>query len=317
MNKNQLLQSAAFISLLVLSLCCIQYYVEWGVRCNTHGESGKINMLMNRQIDPELMIFGSSVALVQLDDSLIASHTGMTTVNMGLSGVSFQQYRGLAEEFVSYTTKCKYVVFVNTPFELITRNLLYEAFNFYAHIGNEAIYNSLVGIDPMLVNKMRYIPLYPLTVYDGHFYRLSHEGHKERTGTKPHATKPDGFLPVNDFHFNDESLRYVQNHSLHIPVNDTLISYFREIISLYNDKGIKVILLSPPVEQGMNDRISNGEKLAATWKKLAGAKNYFIDYSTDSLSTQRELFYNFTHLNSKGARIFSLRFANDLKTLVR
>mgnify|MGYP000314238854 CR=1 FL=1 len=116
MNKNQLLQSAAFISLLVLSLCCIQYYVEWGVRCNTHGESGKINMLMNRQIDPELMIFGSSVALVQLDDSLIASHTGMTTVNMGLSGVSFQQYRGLAEEFVSYTTKCKYVCFCEYPF---------------------------------------------------------------------------------------------------------------------------------------------------------------------------------------------------------
>ncbi|MCC6684771.1 MAG: hypothetical protein IT247_06850 [Bacteroidia bacterium] len=316
MTKNQFLQSVIFILLLGFSLCGIQYYVEWGVRCNTYGESGKINLLMSHQIDPELMIFGSSVALVQLDDSLITAQTGMTTVNMGLSGVSFQQYRGLAKEFASYTTKCKYVVFVNTPFELITRNLLYEAFNFYAHLGNSTMYKSLAEIDPVLVNKMKYIPCYPLTVYGSHFYRLSREGHKERKGIKPHAPKPDGFLPVNIFQFNDESLRNVQNHSLNIPVSDTMVNYFKEIISLYNAKGIKVILLSPPVEKGMNDRISNGEQLAATWQQLAGTKNYFMNYDTDSLGTQRELFYNFTHLNSKGAAVFSKKFASDLKTLV-
>ncbi|MBX7205555.1 MAG: hypothetical protein K1X81_09040 [Bacteroidia bacterium] len=317
MNKNQLLQSVVFLSLLIGSLCGVQYYLEWGVRCNTYGESGKINMLMSHRIDPELMIFGSSVALVQLDDSLITAQTGMTTVNMGLSGVSFQQYLGLAKEFASYTTKCKYVVFVNTPFELITRNLLYEAFNFYAHLGSETIYKSLVDIDPVLVNKMKYFPCYPLTVYDSHFYRLSREGHKERKGIKPHAPKPDGFLPVHIFKFNDESLRYVQNHSLDIPVSDTLVNYYREIISLYNAKGIKVILLSPPVEQGMNDRIGNGEELAHTWQQLAGTQNYFMNYSTDSLSKHRELFYNFTHLNSKGAAIFSEKFAGDLKTMLR
>jgi lysophospholipase L1-like esterase len=40
----------------------------------------------------------------------------------------------------------------------------------------------------------------------------------------------------------------------------------------------------------------------------------FFDYSNDSLCLNKELFYNTTHLNKKGADLFSKKLASDLRT---
>jgi lysophospholipase L1-like esterase len=43
----------------------------------------------------------------------------------------------------------------------------------------------------------------------------------------------------------------------------------------------------------------------------------YLDYSPDSLMYHKELFYNTTHLNKKGAEIFTRQLAADLKNLIK
>jgi hypothetical protein len=42
-----------------------------------------------------------------------------------------------------------------------------------------------------------------------------------------------------------------------------------------------------------------------------------LNYSSDTISFQKSLFYNTTHLNKKGAELFSKKLASDLKSIIK
>ena len=42
----------------------------------------------------------------------------------------------------------------------------------------------------------------------------------------------------------------------------------------------------------------------------------FLDYSNDSMNQHKKYFYNASHLNKKGAELFSRQLTQDLKPLI-
>ena len=89
-------------------------------------------------------------------------------------------------------------------------------------------------------------------------------------------------------------------------------SFIKKSIS---EKNKIVLVYSPEYYEGQLF-VENRDEIMASFKNIA-AQNHipFLDYSSDSISYQKALFYNTTHLNQAGADIFSKRLASDLKRL--
>lgn len=59
----------------------------------------------------------------------------------------------------------------------------------------------------------------------------------------------------------------------------------------------------------------NYDKYRVSLKNLVDAKsgNVFLDFSDDTISIHKKYFYNYSHLNSTGAKIFSSKLSIELK----
>jgi hypothetical protein len=98
--------------------------------------------------------------------------------------------------------------------------------------------------------------------------------------------------------------------------NEDVFEKLRSAISTINKKGIKVILVIPPVFSEGYKLIQNAEAIKGKYRSLISKDVHFLDYTSDSLCNTRDYFHNFTHLNSTGATLFSRTFAHDLLKII-
>ena len=63
--------------------------------------------------------------------------------------------------------------------------------------------------------------------------------------------------------------------------------------------------------------VKNRKEVLNIFKEFSITYNLkFLDYSHDSICLNKNLFYNASHLNKKGADVFSKKFASDLKKII-
>ena len=80
------------------------------------------------------------------------------------------------------------------------------------------------------------------------------------------------------------------------------------------EAGIRVDLVYTPEYIEAQEFVSNRQMVIDHFSQLAEEHNLrFFDYSDDSLSKDRSLFYNGLHLNARGSQLFSQKLAADLK----
>jgi hypothetical protein len=80
-------------------------------------------------------------------------------------------------------------------------------------------------------------------------------------------------------------------------------------------QGIKLIFVYTPEYVEGQDFVQNREKIFEIYQSISKSEEIpFWDYSKDSISFEKQLFYNSEHLNDFGATIFSKKFSKDLLT---
>ena len=84
---------------------------------------------------------------------------------------------------------------------------------------------------------------------------------------------------------------------------------FRKIIAMCQEKNIQLILIVPPLFDPMNSAFK--ERL----KEVTQNKIPFFEYNNQNpIYKSKNYYYDRTHLNFKGAKIFTDEIANYLKT---
>ena len=260
--------------------------------------------MLTHKTDAEIMIFGSSVAYHQFDPSVIDSVTGMTTFNMGWPGMFFVQYNGLIKEYLSYEKKCKCIV-IACDFDNLGRNkLITRPDLFWAYLGNNNVYNSLKELEYWKAFRARYMPGYKLTLLNKAFYTdLMLAAHKTDSfrGYEPMPAQWEQSDTIKPF-----DARY----------DESVYDEFKTTLQEITGKGIKVVLIIPPVYREGYALIRNGEMIKGKYKSLTAKNIYYLDYTSLSLCETKGNFHNFTHLNYAGASLFSDTFAHDLVKIV-
>jgi hypothetical protein len=312
MTRKKLIHTLCFIVGLSLLLYALNKLLITGVQHAEHAQTGKISLLMNHSLDPQVMIFGASNGETGIDPLVLQQQTGKTVFNMSLDGTSIRQFGDLVKEFNDYSKNAGTIVFAIGPFAFQKEALPSSMNRYYAWIDNPYIRtNSFLNEVPEF-RKLRYVPFYGFVLYDSDFYKSSVDGwsrilnHPVLGSTKAHQ----GWEPMAVQWGENNSVQAVETITLN--VDSSVVSAYQSLVEKLNKKGRKaVFVLMPCHEEAMNHFVGY-EKLRKAVYDLSATPNQYIDLSEDSISLDKKYFYNYTHLNVTGAEAFSKRLGEKM-----
>ena len=290
-----------FLGILLAIVYTIQFSLSW---CYRNRVSQKFTKIFRHEIDPQIMMFGSSVMYHQFNPNTIKTVAGRTAYNMGWDGVFFVQYNSLIKEYLSYEKHCTYIV-IGCDFDNLGKNeLVTRSDLFLAYLDNNFVYESLHDIEPEKMFRAKYLPGYKLTILNKSFYKDILMPGKDSDTLK-------GYDP-SDVLWDKIGVDTPYNARY----DDHIFTELQSTINEINGKGIKVILVMTPVYKEGYKLIQNAADIKSKYKSLANKNVFFIDYTTDTICNTKTYFHNYSHLNKDGAERFSGIFAKDLLNII-
>ena len=316
-HYNIIRYGLGFLFFCGFALFIIEKSLAFCVANSNDSQTGKINLVMAHQIDPEVLFLGSSVAEVGFNANLIGQLTNKTVYNLAIDGTSIIQSRFLIDEFLSYSQNCKRVVIGFAFFSFDKKTSLTEPSRYLAHFSNTHVKSNFRQIDPELYSKLRYVPFYSFTQTKHTYYKNAVHGLKNII--KGNKLVPDilnGYVPHNT-PWNGERVEPEQIGSETISISPETIKRVIDIINNIKAKNIEPVLVITPMYLKGQELFSNFNHYQNAAKEISektGVK--LFDFSNSELVLDEKNFYNNGHLNSTGADLFSKMVADSLISIV-
>lgn len=311
LNKLLLFSVTSFVLLYVFSLL-----VDLGVRHSSDQGFEKVNRLVGSRIDPDIIGFGSSVGEKSFNTPYISSALGTSAYNACLDGTNFWQYKELIRYYNSYSSKKNLVLFFEAYFVFTRINAISSVERYAAHLNNPYVYKSLYGIDPGLIWKSRYVPLYKNTVVDHTYYKASMHGWKSLLS---HASAQDtmrGFVPNYSGWFADEDTWLDSMKPFNLWIDTTILPEYIQVINELQQKGKHVVIILPPAYKRFYKEKTDFSELEHTLDSVARVTGCtFFDFLRSGIGDDKGNFYNATHLNVNGSLLFSRQLVDSLNKL--
>lgn len=319
MNVRSIQLSVVFLFFLLLMLFAIQTVLDVGARRTYYSHFGKVNRIVEDCPKPEIAIFGSSVSEVGIDPRVLKSSTGMTCFNYSIDGTRFIQLRGLLEEFAAHSDSCKVVILTEFLGTFTKANQLNEFQRFLAHVNKERIYSSLLNIQPDLVWKTRYIPFYKFIVMEHPYYKASALGWLNILGIRRGDPQDSlyGYTP-KDISWGpnvDSSNRH--SKQLVVEIDEDVVQDYKRVLESLTAKGLKVVIVIPPIQKDGREIIDGIDRFVKKMRDFEGENVHLLDLSEAEMTNNKEYFYNNSHVNSKGAALFSNLVAGKVNEILR
>ena len=296
---------------MAIILTIVQFSLSYFAKHSDSDQTGKINRLMHHQIDPEVLILGSSVAEVGINPKIISEKTASTCYNMAIDGTKINQSEFIIDEFLSYTEQCETIVIGMAFFSLTKGESLNAIERFLAYRSNPYVKKNIMREQPALGKKLYNVPFYSYIVANHTYYKNAFKGFKNTLFNNDlQHDKNLGFVPHNEA-YNDT--RKNKNQLEKIGIDSTQYKIYQSIIKNIKSKNIRPILVIMPMHINGQESFSNFQQYRHSVEELARSTGVnMFDFSTLDMNHETGYFYNNGHLNEKGARVLSLALGDSL-----
>src|SRR5688572_20989184 len=136
-------------------------------RVNTSG-FGVTNKIVGGAIDADIIISGSSRALVHYDPRIIQGITGRSTFNIGRNGSQTDLQVAVLKSYLTYNTKPNLIIHNLDLYSFITSREIYDPAQYMPYLSDPAIYAGVCRVYSDAW-KWKYLPLYAYLVEDMRF----------------------------------------------------------------------------------------------------------------------------------------------------
>ncbi len=308
-------RSALFILPVMLAMILLDYFVTAGLRKTAYGYYRGWNELFDGKINADLLILGSSRAKYHFSPEILDSVLSVNSYNFGMNGYRLNMQIGRFRLYEKYNktpgtiiisldirslTQRRNLHLINQflPYlwdddiKKLTRN--YEGFSFADYWVPAYRYLTMRKKKPILIGILEYFHL-------KHYINNSYKG----------------------FHYNDvpwdgrfDKFEEANPNGVRYEAEEASINLLESFLKECRDNNIFIILAySPEYIQGQRLENNRGEILSI-YDVLADKYGFpFLDYSQDRISYEKQYFYNSTHLNKRGAELFSLKLAADIDSV--
>lgn len=301
-----------FLPLVILSYPCdygISYFLSESNQ--SPGEFEVWNDIYNSNANFDIAIYGSSRAWVHIDPKIISDSLNFTAYNFGIDGHNFRLQYLRHLELIKYNKKPKTIILGVDIFSLQKTTGLYNSDQFLPYM----LWNS--NIMDFTYSYIAYdeIDFYlPLVRYAGRSEALTTSIKMVIKGAPDNHYRNNGFLGMDKVWNTDFEEAKAIHTSYKIDIHQDSIELLETFINECRIMGIELILVYTPEYIEGQSFVSNRDEVIDIFENFSKQYNLaFYDYSNDSISWDKSLFYNVSHLNKTGAEIFTRKFASDLK----
>jgi hypothetical protein len=293
-----------FLVLLIGGLYAVHYLINSGMKRIPSSDFGAVNRVMHGRVNADVVINGSSRALVHYDPRELGAGTGSSVFNLGRNGSHTDLQAVALKTYLEHNSKPQLVIQNLDLHTLLPTEELYDVTTFVPYLSDEVIYSGFRSINPN-VWKWRYLPLYAYVVEDIRFTWAY--GLLGLAGVYPKEDYVDGFNPRYR-EWGSDFDRFKASHPNGVVVRTEAAgeAALKEIIDLCSSKNIRLLFVYSPEYIESQQLTKNRDAVLAKMKTIADtARVEMWDFSGLALCQQRDYFYNSQHLNSRGAKAFS------------
>ncbi|QNJ96697.1 hypothetical protein [Constantimarinum furrinae] len=305
-----------FLAALYVFLWGLQLIADFGLRNNYSPVYYEWSSVTNGKINSDIVIFGSSRALKHFDPAVFERKLNRSAYNLGADGAP---YGFQLLKVKNYLANNKEPEFIIQNVDILSmsqeRKLLQKEKYFPYYYSLEAL-KIMSKYDDNIVWEA-ILPVYKYRGYRDEFFMGlgSHFFNFER---KMRGYK--GYIGSTDTW--DNSFEAFKNEYPDVFDQDFEPGYedFLSIISEINKTKTTLFLVWSPeyykLQEFEGDLLP---KMKLKYSNLAASNDniYFLDYTKDSLNYSTDYFYNFNHLNKKGATILSTRVADTINWIMQ
>ncbi len=297
----------------------LQYISDRGLMRNEVSTYREWNRIVRGQLNADILILGSSRAYVSYDPKILQKGLELNAYNLSLNAAPYNLQK-IKYELYKQSNKTSKMVVQNVDLtHFLEAQYIPDEFQFIPYINNAILQEGLSVIDE---NYSLY-PFVPLLKYNK-FNEYLLKGIRSFFGKK-YSIKPsyDGYYP-REQNFQRDSINIERFKRLNTDASNAQ-AYMKgvsESITFYEQlrkDNIKVVLIWAPEYKERLQVISNLKPMVHD-KLLEYATHhdtvYFLDFSEDTISMNKDYFYDSFHLNKNGAEKFSKKVNTEIKKIL-
>lgn len=277
------------------------------------GEAKIWQDILEKQVDDDLLIYGSSRAWRHFDPEFIEEQTGMSAYNFGVDGHAFDIQYLRHELNLKYNKSPKVIIYSVDINTLGQSPGLYNHEQFLPFFYKDPLFNAYTK----KYSNFSFIDYnIPLLRYSGEKKALSYFV-KEITNWSQQKMRTKGFATHIGTWNTDYKKAREKRERYFKEVDRDLVKRFDNFLIEARSLGIAVILIYTPEHVLGQELIENREDIIKVFDSLATKNKIpFFDYSKDKMNNYKDYFYNSLHLNAKGVQAFNELYGEDLKKII-
>lgn len=294
------------ISIVFLSiLYVVDYLIQEGLKTSNYREISKYNEIIKGGIDADLLIVGSSRALVHFDCELIESRTGKSCYNLGFDGSSYPLQKIMLDLYLNQNQRPDYIYWVvdltsftfSSDFYGFEQLIPFMENNYINEIlrlhKTPAFLLELPLIRYSFNSKMKSVGLYT-------FLGIYQRDKIIEKGYRPQEKSWDGLFDQ----FKNENPKGISLELKEEYFQDFLM-YSQEI----QNRGMSLSWVIAPYYYEMLDITFNSQEIIQKIQLASeDCEIPFLDFTNSPIKADKSNFYNAQHLNSKGVKLFVEQF---------
>jgi hypothetical protein len=316
MAGRGLIRIVVFFALTALAAWQLDFLIDTGMRRIRTAEFGSYNRALYGNLNPEIVVSGSSRAVLQYDPRVLSRVTGRSAFNIGRVGSHVDMQLALLKVFLRRNRPPRLQI-QNVDYGSVARTVdreFYAPVQYAPYIGEPEIYAAIRRFHPS-VWRWKYLPLYRYTATNiDQQWRF---GVRALLGQQPPDSYVDGFFARwESLDRSFDELKARSQPFVYTPEAEA-VRDLEEIIEISQARGSTVVFVFSPVYHEYASKVQNGRNLIATSRSIAERHGIaFLDYSDSPLGMTRANFRDYDHMNGRGAALFSEELAARLKTLL-
>jgi hypothetical protein len=282
----------------------------------THREPGDLevwNAIYEGTAKCDIAVYGSSRAWVQIDPQILSDSLNASVYNFGMDGQNFLMQYMRHKEFVLYNPFPKHIVLSVDVFSLAKKEGVYQLKQFLPFV----LWNSNMAEVTVHSNGFKWIePVLPLVRYSGYRDVLIQAWDNAQGQQSQEAYRNNGYRGMDRHWTDDFENAKKRQASIQLNINSEIGEKLDKFIEECHAAGTRLTFVYCPEHILGQQYVSNRKEIIDNFRSIAKKNNIqFLDYSDMALCHDTTYFYNASHLNREGARLFSLQLAHDLRQM--
>lgn len=282
---------------------CLLFLMDGLVSCRLKRSSNRVyaswHDLMQGRITSDIIILGNSRAWVQYSPAILDSILHCDSYNLGIDGSCMNRQITKYDIYRQYNQTPR-MVLLNIDFFSFGFTQGYESYQYYPFFYDSIVREKIFPQEHFSWAE-RWCP----------FYRYTHLG----LGNIPYDDRPldKGFHAV-DLPWDGSLLDEIT--PIDIAFDERTLEMLNSFLKQAREEKIQVILVYAPVFYKAKDLFRNNDEFEIFLERIRkGYSLPILRYDDSPICLDTAFFYNATHLNKKGAELFSKQLALDLLRL--